>query len=303
MTASFDAVVLAGDRNVVRGVGVAIASLGRARSARTRAILLGAGIGASDRADLQACAPDHLDLSIVEVADHAVAGARLPDHLPPAALFRLLLDDLLPAGLERVLYLDADVLIVDDPGSICPPAEGRVVSAARDAFRPWIGGPPPLPWQEVGAHPSSPYFNSGVMLVDLAAWKEAAIGPRSLGLLRTHRLPFADQCALNLVLDGDWSPLGPRWNLQNAYQEGDRYYGWVVDDAGEVDQALASPGIVHFTGLQKPWIEALDRPHHAAWIEVLDEATPWAGWRPPPPSRTGRVRSTVGALRRRFGAS
>ncbi len=70
------------------------------------------------------------------------------------------------------------------------------------------------------SRPDAPFFNSGVMLVSLEQWREQQVGTRSLALL-SETSPLLDQCALNVVLENDWRPLHPAWNVQSYHLTGD----------------------------------------------------------------------------------
>ena len=215
-----------------------------------------------------------------------------PGPPPRAALFRLLAPELLPRNTVTALYLDCDIIVTDALDTIPGPSEGTAIAAARDALRPWVGGEPAIPWREVNCPPSAPYFNSGVMVMNLPAWTEIDVTGRSLQLLQSHSLPFADQCALNLVVGGDWTELGPRWNLQTTHQIGDQSPAWITQPRGELESALTGPAVVHYTGPKKPWTTGPGPRFRTEWFEHL-ERTPWAGWRPAAAPTSDRVRRRI----------
>ncbi|WP_410812239.1 glycosyltransferase [Micromonospora sp. 067-2] len=64
-------------------------------------------------------------------------------------------------------------------------------------------------------HGWSDYFNSGVICVDVPAWRAADIGATALSLVTKHGL--SDQHALNTVVAGRWTALDPRWNVLTHY--------------------------------------------------------------------------------------
>ena len=296
----FDAILFGADANVVKPLGVVLASLRHVLRRPVSVFVLHDDIGGADQEMLHRCGGELLNIEFLTVPNEALRDELLPEHLPRAALFRLLLAEMLPSTVRRVLYLDCDVLVLDDPAGISEPADAHdptpAIAAVRDPFRPWIGGPPPLPWREVGADARSPYFNSGVMLVDVQRWSAERVAQRALELLQAHRMPFADQCALNLVLDGQWGELDHRWNIQVAHTRGDKYLAWTYSDPSALKSALSNPAVLHFTGVDKPWRVGPVSPWAERWFEVLDRSTPWSGWRPPPKPRRSLARRLIDRL-------
>lgn len=155
---------------------------------------------------------------------------------------RLFLDRFLSGGLNRVLYLDCDTLVLS---SLAPLLEADLgtcsIGACKDQFQ-FIGGTVEQRRMELGLPPEGDYFNAGVLLFD---WQRV-IGRNLLGqtrdLLRKSRgslpLNFADQDILNLMLDGNWCELDPGWNLMS--------FSLTVTQSRQ-------PRIAHFAGPRKPW--------------------------------------------------
>lgn len=175
---------------------------------------------------------------------------RLPStpSLSKAAALRLLLDSFLPQ-LEKVLYLDSDLFVTDSLLPIWRTELGdTLVAAVEDGLiRPGRGGAPYLRKVRL----SGPYFNSGVLLIDLAKWKDHSIGERAIAELRSDpiRCGFLDQDALNILLEGQWTRLADNWNLVlSSHPLASRwhdFFSW----KGEPPEK----GIYHFTGAGKPW--------------------------------------------------
>lgn len=168
---------------------------------------------------------------------------------PPEAATPLLLADHLPGNLERVLFLDADLLVLDDVGRLwSQDLEGKVLAACTDAAIPRCGSArgvkDPARW---GGRADAPYFNGGVLLIDLDAWRAADVTSRAMAYFGATgaRVDFLHQEALNAVLTDRWKPLSPRWNL--AAGRAGRMFEWPRSDAWR------DPGIVHFAGRMKPW--------------------------------------------------
>jgi lipopolysaccharide biosynthesis glycosyltransferase len=183
----------------------------------------------------------------------------------------LLLPDLLPADLDRVLFLDADLLVLDDAALLWEIPTGRhAVAAVSDASIPFCRSPRGVKMaDEMGIAPGAAYFNAGVMLIDLGAWRERDVARRACDYLRRvgPRADFFHQEALNAVLSRDWLPLAARWNL-SASVAGRPYDPLPGDD-------WRDPGMVHFSGRFKPWRFRTGSPFDQHYRAALSRAAKW----------------------------
>ncbi len=190
--------------------------------------------------------------------------------------YRLFLGDVLPESVTRLLYLDADLLVCGDLAGLWnQPFNGHPVQAVFDAYSPQLHTPRLVGLElaeGIRFTKETPYFNAGVMLIDLAAWREQRIGQRAAELLWKHGSRFTgrDQDALNVALIGQWKRLPPKWNSHELSHLPDTWHAGGASDA-EVREARAHPAIIHYIG-EKPWSPAW-RPHRSAqWWEEARRA-------------------------------
>lgn len=232
-----------------------------------------------------------------EVADLAIS-----HHITHTAYFRLLAGRLLPENIDRVIYLDSDVLVRrsltelwqqpvgDDyclavPDIACPFVDARYAGCNFFRSSPWMAVLRPIGnWRELGLDPSAYYFNSGVMLMNVRRWREEAIEIRLLDTLRrnSRHVWCWDQYALNVVFAGHWRPLPLAWN------QGAHVFEFPGDDHSPLDaaqfrEARDNPAIIHFTTEWKPWHYRNHHPLRHLFFETLDR-TAWRNWRPERPS-------------------
>lgn len=169
-----------------------------------------------------------------------------PGYLSVAANYRLLAPYFVPE--PRVLYLDSDVVVRRDlQGVFETDLAGYAVAAVADASFPTLGDSIEN-WREQGLDPDRPYFNSGVLLIDLERWRADGTANALLANLREHAAAyrFHDQDALNAVLQGRWLALGGGWNVQLG--------------SPREHVVPAEAGVLHFTTQYKPWTwAAFDR--------------------------------------------
>jgi lipopolysaccharide biosynthesis glycosyltransferase len=180
------------------------------------------------------------------------------EHHSPAIVYRLMLPELLP-DCDRVLYLDCDMVIADDLRPLWEwDLRGHSVGAVRDYWFPTMEEAEVgvAARRELGFRGSTPYFNGGVLLMDLATWRRERIGQRTCDLLWANvgMLDMPDQDALNLVVYGEFAELDPRWNVQIAAMRTLHSLPHPFQRKLEAMPELRRrPGIVHYTGPHKPW--------------------------------------------------
>lgn len=237
----------------------------------TTHLLHGAALPAADIGRLRAmCESAGGALCAHTIADAAVAGLAEMDRIPRAMWYRLFLPDLL-ADVDRVLYLDCDVLVMDDLDPLWATDFGdRLLACVSNVFERGAE----TRARDLGLASPGQYFNSGVMLLNLRAWRAQDTTREVLRIARSQRLVWPDQDALNLALAGRWLPLHPRWNCQNSLFFLDQARD--VFGAPVVREATTHPAILHFEGgeLAKPWHYLCKHPRRAEYFRQR-AATPW----------------------------
>ena len=162
------------------------------------------------------------------------------------AYARLLIPRLVAA--DRALYLDADIVVLRDVSELAalPWPEGRSLYAVQDArvavcSMPWER----IPWEALGIPPAAPYFNSGLLWMNLDAWRRQGVETACQEYMRRFpdRLPFRDQSVLNPLLWNQWVPLERAWNAAPENTLG-RFALYPLRLARNVN--------VHYVG-HKPW--------------------------------------------------
>lgn len=208
-------------------------------------------------------------LTIIQATNKAFEG--LPVHRFGQAVYqRILLSEYLPNTLDKVLYLDSDLFVGDDICSLWDTSlDGFAIAAVEDLSRSAS--------KTIGI-PRQDYFNSGVLLMDLKQWRGQGIHWQVAGYAadNAHKLHYVDQCSLNAIFKGKWKRLHPRWNSQaNIYKVLRKYSEGSGYTKGELEEAVAWPAIIHFTGRKKPWLQYCFHPYKHDFLKVLN-SIPWA---------------------------
>jgi lipopolysaccharide biosynthesis glycosyltransferase len=295
---SAHAVVLAADSGFTMQLAVALVSLAdQQSSAGGRPLdtyVLTSDIAVHDRRAVETSVRPVIDVHWVDVDQRFVSGLRMADYLPVSSAFRLLIGEVLPASVERAVYLDADVLVrhpIDE--LFTTDLQGAVMGGVPDAGHPWVATVHSLPWRTLGLDPSAAYFNAGVLAIDLARWRDEGIGRRAMELLRSHKFAYSDQCALNAVANGSFHTVETKFNVQ-ADHFSPRDNGLVHVAMREIERigAIHDPAIVHFCngGLRpsRPWFLGSSHPFAEAWLAIRAKTPYGAVLLPdaPSPSKT-----------------
>lgn len=163
-----------------------------------------------------------------------------------AAYLRYALPRAFGAEYRRLLYLDADTFPKAGDFSALLDIDllGHALGAVRDNQQWRTPSRRPESFKRLGL-PWAPYFNSGLLLIDTAAWEAGGVLDRMLAFGAAHP-PEAiglDQELVNATLRGDFAELSPVWNWQ---------YTW----ATRLLEAMVGANVLHFIGPRKPWRHA-----------------------------------------------
>jgi lipopolysaccharide biosynthesis glycosyltransferase len=200
-------------------------------------------------------------------------------RFPSTIWARVLLPDLLPDA-DKVLYLDADTLVLQSPAPLWSTALGdSYLAAVANPLYSFMGD---WPRTELGIEDPRRYINSGVLLMNLDLMRRDGCGERLLEYARRHpENSCPDQDALSVLLGRRHMPLHPKWNAQTTLW--DLRIDELPFTRAEVHEARTGPAIVHFIGPFKPWHYLCTHPYRDRYFEYL-AATPW-----PAPELQGRT--------------
>ena len=165
------------------------------------------------------------------------------------AWFRVALPSLLPEQ-DRVLYLDADTLVLAPLQPLWDTPLKQPLGAVVNPLYPFMDT---QFITTLGLDKPAQYFNSGVLLMDLAAWREQGLEQQVLAAATQigQGQEWPDQNILNQVFANFWQPLPVRFNVQNTLFDLPLDQLPVVED--EYLAAREQPAVVHFIGPYKPW--------------------------------------------------
>jgi lipopolysaccharide biosynthesis glycosyltransferase len=236
-----------------------------------------------------ACFPNHC-LSFHKFTPPA--GRNLP--LNPGAHYtldnwtRIWVEEFFADTVNRVLYLDSDIVVV---GSVAPLWRIDLGGALLGAVD--------IPGSQHGVtklemRAEDGYFNSGVLLIDLKQWRERRALDTILGYVEAHpeRMVYTlDQDALNACFHASRKRLEYKWNATwPFYQEPSS----LPLARQEIEVIRHEARIIHFSGL-KPWSYFCDHPRRSDYERYL-RMTEWRDFIPADRTVANMLRKRVSAI-------
>ena len=166
-------------------------------------------------------------------------------HVSASTFGRLLIEQFVTAQNDRVLYLDADIVVLGSLDALWRADLGDcTLGAVRDDFDNELKFLRTPSAQAKAAPRVADYFNAGVLLIDMPRWRARNVAQTALDYLqRSPNTPYADQDALNVACDRQWKELGTHWNSIDAVEQ---------INLAKTPVELR-PAIVHFAAWRKPW--------------------------------------------------
>lgn len=219
-------------------------------------------------------------------------------HITHTAYYRLLAAEWLPEEVDKVIYLDSDLLILGDlaelweleehdyycwavPDIACPFVDAKAADYNFKKSSPYLAVLSPIPnYRALGLDGSEPYFNSGIMVMHLDRWRADNISQQLLTCLaENQRYVWCwDQYALNVVFSGRWGQLPLKWNQgAHAFEFPSLENAPIAKE--QFAEMIERPAVIHYTTEWKPWDPITAHPERDMFFEKLDQ-TAWKNWRP-----------------------
>jgi len=261
-------IVFCADRNFGVYLSVAAQSLIENSSPEHEYLLIifDCGIAAEDLAVLERQLAPHknFSLTVKPVAEYLESqGARVkkPELMKsPAMLGRLMIPDLC-AGCDKVIYADMDMVFNRDMAELMQVDLGEYYLAAVPDIDEEVKRFRRDPQQ----NERNVYINSGLMLINVKAWREHKLADKALQFLQSgDNWAFFDQDAINavckghiLILDAKWNCLLTsfgwyRRNIQELAALRLPYLDGILRSFAEACQA--DKKVIHWIGWSKPWM-------------------------------------------------
>lgn len=180
----------------------------------------------------------------------AFTGAPVSRQYPREMYYRLLAPFFLPGDLHRILYLDPDILVINPLRPLWETdIEGNLFAAAAHTGKTELANN----INQIRLGTDHPYFNSGVLLMDLDRGRQEIIADDVFAYTREHakELLLPDQDVLNAMYGRRTLEIDDSlWNYDAR-----NYNNYLLRSMGtcDMDWVMSNTAILHFCGKAKPW--------------------------------------------------
>lgn len=190
------------------------------------------------------------NIHFITISDKILNGAPVSHHITVATYFRILLPEILPLEIEKVIFIDCDIIVKENLGElfkidISKYSHAAVINPFTDSYSVK---------KRLDIKQEYEYFNAGVLLINIKFWRNYSVTEKALNYLKENfnKIEFWDQDVLNFLFQGMWLELDPKWNVQFFFffNENQKYYPKI-----NFQEIQANPCIIHYTGggKCKPW--------------------------------------------------
>lgn len=199
------------------------------------------------------------EIQFYDIDETIFAGFPISEQWPIVIYFRLMLPMLIDKSIQRILYLDCDILCRGKLNEFYyMDMDNKTICAKEDILSNY-----PALYNRLNYSPLYGYFNSGVILIDLQRWKELNITYKCIEYIQNHVVKHPDQDALNAVLYKEKKIVDSRWNYLSNFHT--RYISIQEFEEDLYKTKVYYPVLIHFTGA-KPWSNKCDSPFKKEWI-------------------------------------
>lgn len=185
-------------------------------------------------------------------------------HISVETYFRFIMPPCLK-NFERFLYLDADILIMDDINKLYSiDMQGKPIAAtdecmltasinSRDGQKEYYE----YVKDRLGLDDIERYFQAGVMLFDIKLFNEGGCSETLINMVRNFKYHILDQDALNEFYKTNYHWFGNEWNWQ-PLQKHMKELGYLKNMNPNIRNkylAITDPKIIHYSDANKPWFD------------------------------------------------
>jgi lipopolysaccharide biosynthesis glycosyltransferase len=263
-------IVFATDRNYIQHLCAALLSLlFNNRELVFTVYIISSGMTAKDRRRIDEIIKGYdCEIRHLTVSDELFVKLATEHPMYPKGIYyRLLIPSLIDE--KKLLYLDSDIIV---NGSV----KELYDTDLGDYYVGAIEDPGFDRHDKLRMDKDSHYFNSGMMLINLAKWKETGLQKKVIDFIEHNpdAIWFPDQCGLNSVINGQWKKVPLKFNQQSSiFSDGfDEKFDCFAPE--ELREARTNPIIIHYTSGSKPWHFRNRHPYKSFYWKYL-KMTPY----------------------------
>lgn len=169
-----------------------------------------------------------------------------------ATYYRIIIDRILPKDIEKILYIDTDMLVLSDIRELFYVNLDDSILASSSGYTRYV----PFKREFISKERTlniefERYFCAGLLLINMPKWRTQDIESKALDFLATYKPEYNDQDALNYCVR-ECTPLSSTWGVL--------IYQYILNSLKEPQKTrleyqniLSNVKIIHCNGPAKPW--------------------------------------------------
>jgi len=210
-------------------------------------------------------------LSEVKIDDGYFNNAPVILHYTKEMYYRLLSYKFLPQELDRILYLDPDILVINPIRKLYDlDLDGYLYAAAYHSV---------IAVKEINRIRLYPYriaayFNSGVLLMNLKLQRQLIDEEEIYTFIEKNRskLIMPDQDIINALFSRQIKCIDEKlYNYDVRYY---KYYKVTSNNVFDMDHIMRNTVFLHFCGKRKPWHKGYSGKFHSLYKHYESKAIP-----------------------------
>jgi len=213
-----------------------------------------------------------VDSSII--AKFPMPNGKLLKHISAATYYRLLIPELLPSTVQKVIYLDCDIIVRKSLHELWDTDISNFALGAVHQIVDEI-----IHAQRLSYPLKFGYFNAGVLLINVDYWRKHNIQNKLISYLINNykTIIYHDQDALNAILFDKTLLLPCKWNMLNfffmkaVFKAVGKINNQIITEYAEYKNMLikdrVDPAVIHYVSKPKPWQQYCIHPYAKVYFQ------------------------------------
>ncbi len=205
--------VLTSDNNYAQHLGVAMISILENSPPTEKLVfhIIENGINQENKEKILSLKSKYnTNINIYKLDNNKLKDYPVTGYLSQATYSRLFIPEIIPNEIEKVIYLDVDIICLGNIAKLYNQnLNNYPLGAVRDIKEKLV-------IEKYFLANLKSYFNSGIMLINLKIWRKNNITKQALNFIEKNKnnLKYADQDVLNYLFKNNWQALDEKFNYQ-----------------------------------------------------------------------------------------
>lgn len=188
-----------------------------------------------------------------------------PDsHISRPTYYRLMAPSLLPDAVDKILYLDGDMIVNGDISDLWNVDISEYAFAGVEDWAYVLADN----YSRLQYEDKYGYYNAGVTLYNVDYWRKNNISAKIFEYINANkdRIKWLDQDAVNGFLHKERMVLPIKYNYQVFFFMRESWHLYSDEFKYDVINTSKSPAIIHYNGHVKPWdYHYYGYPYYRVW--------------------------------------